>query len=192
MPRKPLITREMILRCAFELVREKGGQALSIRAVAGRLACSTQPVLYQFSSIAELTRAVYEEADAFHTQYLFAKEAGEGNPLLALGLRYIRFAAEEGNLFRFLFQSDHFAGRSLEELTTAPEADGLLQTAGRILKMDKSEARQAFLVLFSAVHGYASLLANNAMPYEPETAKAMLRSLERAFEKGGNHNEETV
>lgn len=192
MPRKPLITREMILRCAFELVREMGVQALSVRAVAGRLACSTQPVLYQFSSIAELTQAVYEEADAFHTQYLFAGEGEEGNPLLALGLRYIRFAAEEGNLFRFLFQSDHFAGRSLEELTTAPEAQGLLQTVGKALATNESEARQAFLVLFSAVHGYASLLANNAMTYEPETVRRMLCSLGRALEKGGNHDEEMV
>ena len=192
MPRKPLITREMILRCAFDLVREKGVQALSVRAVAGRLSCSTQPVLYQFSSVAELTQAVYEEADAFHTQYLFAPEGEAGNPLLALGLRYIRFAAEEGNLFRFLFQSDHFAGRSLEELTTAPDAQGLLQTAGEALAMDESEARQAFLVLFSAVHGYASLLANNAMPYEPEAAKRMLRSLGRTLEKGGNPHEEMV
>lgn len=192
MPRKPLITREMILRCAFELVRELGGQALSVRAVAGRLACSTQPVLYQFSSIAELTQAVYEEADVFHTQYLFAGIGEEKNPLLALGLRYIRFAAEEGNLFRFLFQSGHFAGRSLEELTTAPDAQGLLQTAGEALAMEESEAREAFLVLFSAVHGYASLLANNAMPYEPETAKKMLCSLGQALKKGGNHDEKTV
>lgn len=192
MPRKPLITREMILRCAFELVREKGGQALSTRTVAARLACSTQPVLYQFSSVGELTQAVYEEADAFHTQYLFAEHGEEENPLLALGLRYIRFAAEEGNLFRFLFQSDHFAGRSLEELTTAPDAQRLLQTVGKALATDESETRQAFLVLFSAVHGYASLLANNAMTYEPETAKRMLCSLERALKKGGNHDEETV
>lgn len=192
MPRKPLMTREMILRCAFELVREKGGQALSARTVAARLACSTQPVLYQFSSVGELTQAVYEEADAFHTQYLFAGQGEEGNPLLALGLRYIRFAAEEGNLFRFLFQSDHFAGRSLEELITAPEAHELLQTAGRAMAMEEREARQAFLVLFSAVHGYASLLANNAMPYEPETARKMLCSLGKALKKGGNHDEETV
>ena len=192
MPRKPMIPRERILRCAFDLVREKGVQALSVRAVAGRLACSTQPVLYQFSSVAELTQAVYEEADAFHTQYLFAEVGEEENPLLSLGLRYIRFAAEEGNLFRFLFQSDHFAGHSLEELTTAPDAQGLLQTAGQALAMDENEARQAFLVLFSAVHGYASLLANNAMPYEPETAKRMLCSLGQALEKGGNHDEETV
>lgn len=192
MPRKPLITREMILRCAFELVREKGRQALSVRTVAGRLACSTQPILYQFSSVAELAQAVYEEADTFHTQYLFAGVGEEENPLLALGLRYIRFAAEEGNLFRFLLQSDHFAGRSLEELTTAPEAQGLLQTAGRALAMEENEAGQAFLVLFSAVHGYASLLANNAMPYEPETAKRMLCSLGRTLKKGGNHDEETV
>lgn len=192
MPRRPLITRERILHSAFELVREKGVQALSVRAVAGRLGCSTQPVLYQFSSVGELTRAVYEEADAFHTRYLFAGEEEAENPLLALGLRYIRFAAEEGNLFRFLFQSDHFAGRSLEELTTAPEAQGLLQTAGRAMAMEESEARQAFLVLFSAVHGYASLMANNAMAYEPKTARRMLCSLGQALKKGGNHDEKAV
>lgn len=191
MPRKPLVSRERILRCAFELVREQGAQALSVRAVAARLNCSTQPVLYQFSSVAELTWAVYEEADAFHTRYLFG-EPEEENPLLSLGLHYIRFAAEEGNLFRFLFQSDHFAGHSPEELTSAPEAEALLQTAGKALAMGKNETEQMFLLLFSAVHGYASLLANNAMIYDPEAAKRMLQTLERALTKGGNPNEEMV
>ena len=33
------------------------------------------------------------------------------------------------------------------------------------------------LALFAAVHGYASLLANNAMRYDPEAAAAMLTGL---------------
>ena len=33
------------------------------------------------------------------------------NPMLALGLNYVRFGQEEKNLFRFLFQTDKFGGK---------------------------------------------------------------------------------
>ena len=63
----------------------------------------------------------YQKADTFHTEYILA-----GGSLLEIGLRYIRFAEEETHLFRFLFQSGRFSGRSLEDLIKAPEAAELL------------------------------------------------------------------
>lgn len=41
--------------------------------------------------------------------------------MLSIGLNYIRFAIEEPNLFRFLFQSDYFGGATPLDLIDAEE-----------------------------------------------------------------------
>ena len=181
MPTKPKIDREQILDAAFQLVREQGHEALRVRPLAARLGCSTQPVLYQFATVEELRRETYRRADAFHTAYLLAGLEESGEPLLELGLRYIRFAAEEKPLFRFLFQTDAFAGRSLEELIAAPEAAPLLALTARESGKAEGEAQVMFRTLFTCVHGYASLLANNAMDFDPAAAEASLLALYRGL-----------
>ena len=106
MPPKPKITREMVVDAAFDIARREGAESINARAVARRLGCSTQPVMYHFARIEELKRAVYNKTDRFHSEYLLdAREKGE-DFLLGIGLNYIHFAIEEPHLFRFLFQSD--------------------------------------------------------------------------------------
>ena len=56
--------------------------------------------MYQFPNLDMLRDLAYQKADAFHSEYILT--AGD---LLEIGMRYIRFAEEEPQLFRFLFQS---------------------------------------------------------------------------------------
>ena len=177
MPPKPRITRQMILDAAFALVRTEGHEALTARRLAAALGCSTQPILYQFESIDQLAALTYARADEYHTAFLMEGLEAEDEPMLCLGLRYIRFGAEERPLFRFLFQSGRFSGRSPEELTHAPEAAPLVGVLSASAGLDEGRAAELFTALFAAVHGYASLLANNAMRYDPEAAAAMLTGL---------------
>ena len=181
MPAEARITREKILDAALDLVRERGHAALTARALAARLGCSTQPLLYQFASLDELRRAACERADAFHTAYITALPEGCGDPLLAIGLRYIRFAAEEPRLFRFLFQADGFAGQSLEDLIADPQVAFLIDQTRASTGLGADRAAALFKALFVAVHGYASLLANNAMRWDPAEAEALLSGLGEAL-----------
>lgn len=181
MPPKARITRQMILDAAFELVRTEGHEALTARRLAAALGCSTQPVLYQFESIGQLAALTYDRADEYHTAYLTEGLEAEAEPMLCLGLRYIRFGAEEKPLFRFLFQSGRFSGKSPEELTRAPEAGPLVGVLSASAGLNEGRAARVFTALFAAVHGYASLLANNAMRYDPGAAAAMLTDLYEAL-----------
>ncbi|MCR4951476.1 MAG: TetR/AcrR family transcriptional regulator, partial [Solobacterium sp.] len=97
MPRKTVTTKEAIIDGAVQLIRDKGYEALTVRTLAEYLHCSTQPVMYQFETVDDLRRAAYRKADQMHTEYLM--NAGEGeDPILAIGLNYIRFAVKEPNL----------------------------------------------------------------------------------------------
>ena len=172
MPKKTTTTKEAIVEGAFQLVREKGHEFLTARNLAAFLGCSTQPVMYQFPNLELLKEQAYQRADAFHTAYLL-----EGEDLLEIGLRYIRFAQDEPRLFRFLFQTNRFSGLSLEDLIRSPETAGIMAVVGSEGGMDPEAAAAFFEPLAAVVHGYASLIANNAMKYDPDAVRNALTAI---------------
>ena len=104
---KAKITRQGIIDAAVEVIRSHGHENLNVRTIAERLSCSTQPVLYHFQSMEEIRAAAYEAADAMHTAYILSVPLRK-DPMMELGMNYIRFGFEEKNLFRFLFQSNKY------------------------------------------------------------------------------------
>ncbi len=168
------ISREMIAAAALEVIREKGHENLNARTIAERLACSTQPVLYHFRSMEEIREAAYALADDFHTAYIL-KSSGRGDPMLEIGMRYIRFGAEEKNLFRFLFETGHFSGMGLEEMTADPQIQEVLTILRKGMGCTPAKAKRIFLTFFLLVHGIASLLANSGMDFEEEKFRRLLR-----------------
>ena len=186
MPRSPTITKEAIVAGACQLIRERGHEALTVRNLAAHLGCSTQPIMYQFPSIDALKELTYQRADAMHSEYILSAD-----DLLGIGLRYIRFAEEEPQLFRFLFQSGRFSGLSLEELIRAPEAAGLLAAVSAEEALTPEDAAAFFEPLVALVHGYASLIANNAMKYDPDAIRTTLVTVAEGLERSKD-DEETI
>ncbi len=174
MPKRPTTSRENMIEGAFRIVRREGFSALTARKLAGELGCSTQPVMYQFPDLKELREKVYERADRFHTEYIT-----EDDDFLEIGLRYVRFAAEEPHLFRFLFQSGRFDGTDIRTLTHESVADAIREAASKDLEMAEEDALECFEALFAMVHGYAGLVANNTLRYDEDVLR---NTLERTAE----------
>lgn len=172
MPPKARITREMIVEAAFEIARSKGAEHVNVRTVSERLQCSTQPVLYHFKKMEEIRRAVYGKADEYHSAYIMDIQGD--NPMKEIGLRYIRFAVEEKHLFRFLFQSDGFTGKSAAELINAEEIEPVIGILMREADIGREQAKMVFRSLFLIAHGYASMYANNEMEYDEEAVSSDL------------------
>ena len=184
MPRKPATTKEAMIEGAFNLIREQGHEALTVRNLAAYLNCSTQPIMYQFPDTETLRELTYQKADAFHTEYILAAK-----DLLELGIRYIRFAEEEPRLFRFLFQSGRFSGLSLEDLIRAPEAADVIAAVSAEAELTAEEAVAFFEPLVAVVHGYASLIANNGMKYDPDAIQRALLMIANGIGRGRNQND---
>ena len=170
MPPRARITREMIVDAGFAIAREQGIGQVNARTVSERLGCSTQPVMYHFRRIEDIKQAVYQRADEYHTAFI--TDVRDGQPLLGIGLNYIRFAQTEKHLFHLLFQTNGFAGKSIAELADAPELEPVLSMMGGAQRKD------AFKLLFLFVHGYASMFANNSLSYDEHI---IAKDLERAF-----------
>lgn len=177
MPPKSKVTRDMIVDAALEVAREGGAEAINARTVARKLNCSTQPVMYHFATMEALKRAVYSQADRFHTDYLM-RSAGACDPLLEIGLNYIRFAIEEPRLFRFLFQSGYAKENNLLEMLDSEELIPVLAAMREGTGLDAEKTKEVFLSVALFAHGYASIIANNALEFDERLVSA---HLERAF-----------
>lgn len=179
MPARARVTREMVVEAAFAVVRETGAEGMNARTVAERLHCSTQPVMYQFATIGELRRAVYAKADLYHSDYLMDLKAPAEGAMLGIGMNYIRFAIEEPRLFRFLFQSDSFGGKTLPELIDAGALTPVLSAMQGALGLGTEQTKAVFLTVFLFAHGYASLIANNALRCDEAAIRAQLEQAYR-------------
>ena len=194
MPPKAKITKEMIIDAAFEITREHGIEAVNARTIAEKLGCSTQPVLYYFKTIGDIKSAVWKKTDDFHTDYIMDIRSSE--PMMDIGLNFIRFAATEKNLFRLLFQSDGLVEKEVTDMVWTGSASTMLEVLMRTENVNLEGARSIFSTIGFYVHGFASLLANNSMEYNEESARVMLKRVgigaryAAKLEEGENHHGE--
>lgn len=175
MPPKSRITREQILEVAYAIAREQGADLINARAIAKRLGCSTQPVLYYFDHVENIRCEVYRMADTYHSDFLMQLSKNM-NPMVAIGLNYIRFAVQEKSLFRFLFQSNYFSGQNITSLIEVPELIPVLDIFQQEAGLNLDQTKTLFKTLLMLVHGCASMLANNTMEYNEIEIVSMLNT----------------
>lgn len=181
MPPIPKISKDMILKSGLEIIKDEGIDSLNVRNIAKKLNCSTQPIMYHYKNMELLKEELYNIADSYHSEFLM-KENSNNNPLLNIGLQYIKFAEQEKNLFKFLFQSDKFSNFNFEDILNNNE-DGLkyiFEIMKRETKLTNKDLKESFKLLFITAHGLASLLANNSITYDEKYCKKIL---ENAFSR---------
>ena len=171
---KGRITRDAIIEAGFALVREEGEEKLNARSVAARIGCSTPPVMYVYKTMTELRADILERANEFHTSFLSQTGDGDTDVLIDLGMNYIRFAAEEKNLFRFIAMSDKSGSSGLAELISSEDAEWLLLPLEQKYGLTSDQARDAVEALFVSFHGFAALIAFNSSAYDPAHCKRQL------------------
>lgn len=176
MTRTARITTDDIVAAAVELVRTQGHECLNVRALASALGCSTQPILYRFATMGEVRDAAYQAIDELHSAYLMDGLETAQDPLMQLGLNYVRFAHDEPCLFRFLFQTDAFGGQDLTSMVAAPEVQEMVQVVAQSAGMGEARAQRVFLAIFVTAHGFASLVANNSLDYDEAQVSDVLEA----------------
>ena len=167
----------MKLEAAAEVIRENGFENMNARTVSQKLHCSTQPVMYHFATIESLKRSVYKYVDQLHSAYMMDIPQGQ-DPVLGIGLNYIRFAVKEPQLFRFLFQSGYAEENNLLEMIDSEELVPILFAMQGSSGLDMKKTRDVFLTVALFAHGYASIIANNSLEYDE---KLIAEHLERAW-----------
>ena len=177
MPPRTRITEGMVVSAAVEIVRQSGFESINARTVAGQLHCSTQPVMYHFATMESLKRAAFEKVDRLHSEYIMNCPS-DRDPVLSIGLNYIRFAVDEPQWFRFLFQSGYAEESSLPDMINSEALLPLLSVMREETGLSMEKTREVFMTVALFAHGYASIIANNHLEFDE---KLIAEHLERAW-----------
>jgi AcrR family transcriptional regulator len=147
------VDHESIISAALHLIREGGWEAVSARAIARFLHCSTMPIYSTVGSMENLRLAAGEKAGEIMT--VEQHRPRTGNESLDLAVGYIAFAREEPRLFRFLMHQPRNRVDS-----------AVLEMPGvrRLLAPMAGEERDDFLFrTWVFTHGLADLIASGAV-----------------------------
>jgi len=104
-PKKTIFNSASVLKAALDVVRLHGWEALTARAVAGRLGASVAPVYSAFGSMENLFREALKEIRRLLEEYT-ARSYSEV-PFLNIGAGIVSFARDEPMFFQALFQIRH-------------------------------------------------------------------------------------
>ncbi len=174
MPPRVKITKEDIIKTALELVRESGEGSINARAIASSLACSTQPIFSNFSTMEELKEALILSAYERYLAFLKNEaESGKYPTYKAFGMAYIRFAKEEKELFKLLFMRD----RTKEDLSFSPDFEESVKMIMKANGVTKEKAERMHLEMWIAVHGIGTMLATSFFPFEEKLIGDILTDL---------------
>ena len=119
MPAAKRISKEAIIDAAAAVLRTGGFEAINARSVAKALGCSTQPIYLSFRNMEELKSALTQRAIEQHTQRVresLRAHEGRDSRYSSYGMGFVQFAAQEKQLFRWLYLEDNQPGRQQEDV----------------------------------------------------------------------------
>lgn len=103
MARKTLISREVILSNALEMLIKDGYSSINIKTLSQKIGCSTQPLVWHFENMDGLRKALVEYALDYANSKMTPCEDIDVTPFEQVGNAYIKIALHEPNLFKFVF-----------------------------------------------------------------------------------------
>jgi AcrR family transcriptional regulator len=157
-------TEAVILEAARDLLAEGGLEALSMRVVAERVGLSATAIYRYFEGKQDLVRCVVGLGYRRFEEYL--QDAAERHPvgslarLAALGESYVRFAFENQEYFRVLFNIQARRPRAVEELPGRGGYDLLRECVVDAMEAGALRRADPDLVvhyLWTHVHGLVTL-----------------------------------
>lgn len=177
MPPKAKFTREEIIAAALEIVREKGFDSLTARALGERLGSSARPIFTMFHGMEEVQKEVLAAARALYNGYVReALEQGDMPRFKCVGEQYIRFAASEPKLFRLLFMREQ--KQMPDFLHVLPLIEGnyedILLSVEQQYGLERSMSVRLYQHLWVYTHGIATLCATGMCNFTGEEISTMM------------------
>lgn len=179
MPPKVKFTREEILKIALDLVREKGVEALTARALGQKLGTSARPIFTAFENMDELQEALKQEAKELYAKYVREGLADTGTPAFkSVSKQYILFAKNEPKLFRFLFMSEIMINETAQYNPIIADNYRTVFAAFRdTYSLSEDETNRMFLHVGIYLHGLATLYAEKMCDFPIEYVGELMADL---------------
>lgn len=177
MPPIKRIQRADIISCALKLLEKEDITSLNARRIARELNVSVQPIFYNFTSMEDLKKEVYDAVYQIYQNYM--KEGSkESNSYKGMGLSYIRFAKDYPNYFRLIF---------MQETTMSPESlitndslgNDVIQKGMELTGFSYEKQKDFHVRVWIFTHGLATLVATNTISIQDEEIESLLEGTVR-------------
>lgn len=165
------ISKDDIIETSFEIVKNEGMDALTVRKIANKLHASVQPIYYQFGSLEELKKELWKKVESTYQNYMH-RDLGYLHPYKRMGLNYIRFAKEEPILFQLLFLSDTaYTEQTLYQEQTFTEVCKAAQDA---TGLTEEKVKKYHLRMWIYTHGLACMVARKTCNFTEDELSNLL------------------
>ena len=160
MPPKFKVTKEEIIQAALAITRKHGLEAVSAREIAAFLGVSSRPIFSWFEGMAQVKEAVCEEGKRIFSEYV-QRGLEQPIPFLGVGQQYIRFAKEEGELYKLLFLTlpKDSLGGAIRAMQCAQEL--VRPSLMNIYRMDAQMADNYFRDMWLVAFSFGTLIVTN-------------------------------
>ncbi|MDO4702470.1 TetR/AcrR family transcriptional regulator [Tannerella sp.] len=174
MPKSTIITQEVIIETAFEMVRKEGFAVLSARNIAKQIGCSTQPIYWTYKNMDDLKAEVCQKALSY-LQNVMLGYSKTGNPFWDLGLGYVRMAHTEPALFKAVYIDNVMNVKLTDIFPENQEIVELMKSSEEYRQLSEEEAKNSIAKSWMLVHGIASLVATGMFAYDEEKILEILK-----------------
>ena len=167
------IQKEDIIQESVSIVAKEGINALNARKIAKKLGCSTQPLFYIYENMDDLKKDVMNEIVKIFDIEVLKSETGQLE-YTDIGINYIRFAKEEPELFKIMFNRKINEG-AFDFIDLTGSAKTILETISKQTGMSNEDAKQFHLRMWLYVNGIASLAANQTVEFNDGEIAELLK-----------------
>lgn len=175
MPPKPKFTKDEIIRCALDIVREKGIDCLTARELGAALGSSARPIFTLYESMDDLVKDVRCAAMSLFEDHVSPK-ACDMPIFKQIGMGMIGFALNEPRLYNFLFMRELGENESFDALSLSLgsmfgwSVDALRTDYG----LSGSQAVRVFENVWIYTFGIGALCAGGACKFSFDELSSML------------------
>ncbi len=169
MPPKPKFTKEEVIATSIALIAEKGTESFSAREIAKKLGTSVSPIFTAFGNMDNLESEVREAIMCRFNAHL--KKAAAYKPAFKeVGIRMVRFAKEEPELFKMLFMTEN-AGEKAPEIVfgnLGEMEDLCINLIRRDYGLERSDAIMLFQHVWTYTYGICAMCASCVCTFPEE------------------------
>lgn len=168
MPASRKINKDDIIKVCLEIVRKDGINGVNARRVAKELNCSTQPIFYLYKNMDEIKNDLYKEISNVYFNYIL----NDSNTYKDTGLKYIKFAKDEPNFFKILFNGDN---GSLDFVDYNKSNSKVYEIISMQTGLSIENAKLFNFRMWFYVNGIANLVANKTCDFSDDELNELLR-----------------
>ena len=181
MAAKPKITKETLLRHAYEIAVQDGIEAVTSRSVAKSAGCSVQPVFTHFPTMEDLRRETYRYACSCCAEELLSNE-NKQDFLAALTRWMIGNAVNRPNLFSLLYLSDICNVQSVpKSLSQSIPHQHMIRRISHTYHLSKEDSEDVLVRSCLFLMGVGTMLSVSHTDLSEETLEELVRKTKADF-----------